>query len=340
MRVPATAIVICLLHGFTRPALAASTSEHSIESQVISFNNGAVTLKGLLLSPTPTTSLPTIIMVHGSGPSKRASFGYDHQLVRMGFPVLTYDKRGVQESTGDWKTSSLEDLAKDALAAVNYLKARQVLQIGLLGFSQGGWIVPWVAAHSNDVDFIIMASGAGVTPAEQELFRQEKRWRKARLSEDHIRALRSAWARFYDFGATGKNGEQLDAEISRLESVKVLDDRRPQKTTELPADALVRYLGYHFDPLPLWEKVRCPVLAFWGEKDVLVPVHQSAERIADALKRGGNTRYEFKFFSNAGHGLLRSEKERRLSDGWIIYDWEPAFLSTISRFAIAATQSR
>ncbi len=37
------------------------------------------------------------------------------------------------------------------------------------------------------------------------------------------------------------------------------------------------------------EKVRCPVLALNGEKDLQVPPRENLEEIAKAIKKGGNT---------------------------------------------------
>ena len=44
-----------------------------------------------------------------------------------------------------------------------------------------------------------------------------------------------------------------------------------------------------FDPRPTLEKVRCPVLALNGEKDLQVPPRENLEEIAKAVKKGGNT---------------------------------------------------
>jgi pimeloyl-ACP methyl ester carboxylesterase len=284
-------------------------------------------LSGLLLTPQPATAHPTVIMVHGSGPATRDSFGgLEGCLVRAGIPVVVYDKRGVQESTGDWKKASLEDLTADALAALDFLKSRGVSRVGLWGGSQGGWIIPLAASRSTKVDFIITVAGAGVTPAEQELFRQEKQWRAAGLSEQEVARLRSAWRRFYEYASTGRGAQELDREIAFLQKTPLLDDRRPQSSSELPADALVRHLGFGFDPLPAWRRVRCPVLAIWGERDALVPVGRSVELIRGALKQGGNSKSTFRVFPGAQHGLAMSDKGRRLPDGSWEAEWAPGYI--------------
>ena len=55
------------------------------------------------------------------------------------------DKRGVGASTGDWHTATFPDLAGDVVAAFEYLKTRPDIyrtRIGLLCWSQAGWVMP------------------------------------------------------------------------------------------------------------------------------------------------------------------------------------------------------
>ena len=83
--------------------------------------------------------------------------------------MLGYDKRGVGESTGDWNAATYEDLAGDAISAVEYLKTRRDIdaaQIGLLGISQAGWIMPLAAIRTKDIAFLISVSGAGIPASE------------------------------------------------------------------------------------------------------------------------------------------------------------------------------
>ena len=90
-------------------------------------------------------------------------------LIRRGMAVLGYDKRGVGGSTGDWNTASFDDLAGDVVAAFEYLKTRSDIdpaQIGLLGVSQAGWIMPLAAVRAKDIAFLISISGAGIPAAE------------------------------------------------------------------------------------------------------------------------------------------------------------------------------
>src|SRR5712691_9102285 len=95
------------------------------KSEDVRFPNGDVQLAGRLLSPNKRGKHPAIVLVHGSGAQNReATLPLARFLVRRGFAVLGYDKRGVGGSTGDWNKASFEDLAGDAAGAFRYLKTR------------------------------------------------------------------------------------------------------------------------------------------------------------------------------------------------------------------------
>src|SRR5207248_3726314 len=105
-------------------------------------------------------------LVHASGAEDREYLlPFARFLIRHGIAVLGYDKRGVGGSTGDWNTASFDDLAGDVVAAFAYLKARTDIdgsQIGLLGWSQAGWVMPLAAVRASDIAFLISISGPGV----------------------------------------------------------------------------------------------------------------------------------------------------------------------------------
>src|SRR5262245_40377423 len=91
----------------------------------VRFANSDVQLAGTLISPPTPGRHPAIILVHGSGAENREFIlPFARFLVRRGMAVLGYDKRGVGQSTGDWKTASFDVLASDVVAAFDYLKTR------------------------------------------------------------------------------------------------------------------------------------------------------------------------------------------------------------------------
>jgi hypothetical protein len=95
----------------------------------------------------------------------------------MGFAVLAYDKRGVGGSTGEYTSIGPANsdrmfglLADDALAGIAALRKRSDIdgsRVGLVGFSQAGWIMPLAASRSRDVTFVVIVSGPAVSVGEE-----------------------------------------------------------------------------------------------------------------------------------------------------------------------------
>ena len=76
------------------------------------------------------------------------------------------------------------------------------------------------------------------------------------------------------------------------------------------------------DPIPYDRRVRCPALIIQGGADATVPV-RSAERIASAMRSGGNSDVTVRIFPDVSHSLLPDPGG--LSTGWAAL---PAFLTT------------
>jgi hypothetical protein len=87
----------------------------------VTFASGDVVLAGSLAVPDQDVASAGVVMVGGSGPSDRNNDTFfppiRQHLVDAGIAVLSYDKRGVGSSSGDWRDSTLDDLAADTTAA-------------------------------------------------------------------------------------------------------------------------------------------------------------------------------------------------------------------------------
>ena len=59
-------------------------------------------------------------------------------------------------------------------------------------------------------------------------------------------------------------------------------------------------------PINFADKIRCPVLCFFGETDQMIPLDQ-VKKVEDTLKRLGKT-YEVKVYKGAGHGFFCNER--------------------------------
>jgi len=148
--------------------------------QDVKFESQGITLAGSILEPKKPVA--AVVIVHGSDPVKR-ELEFAKRLAKEGIAVFTYDKRGVGESGGVYvgpsvgtnniDPANLNLLAQDANAAVTtfqtYLKDKKT-PIGLVGFSQAGWIIPMAASKNPQVDFMVLFSGPTITSLEQLRF--------------------------------------------------------------------------------------------------------------------------------------------------------------------------
>ncbi|MCZ2487139.1 prolyl oligopeptidase family serine peptidase [Aquirufa antheringensis] len=146
--------------------------------QDIIINSEGVNLAGTIYKP--KNAYASVVVVHGSGQETRMT-EFAELLANNGISVLTYDKRGVGKSGGVYAgpevgTNNVDSLninllAKDALAALNKIKNySNGTPIGLLGFSQAGWIIPIAANNNPLVNFMVLFSCPTITSLEQLRF--------------------------------------------------------------------------------------------------------------------------------------------------------------------------
>ncbi|MEX5235832.1 alpha/beta hydrolase family protein [Kocuria arenosa] len=122
----------------------------------------------VLVSPAgPEPATTGVVLVGGSGPStRRQLLPLADELAARGVAALTYDK-----GAGDYSLThrDYDQLGTDALASVTTLRQKTGIdRIGLLGISEGGWVVTAAAAEpGTPIDFAVLISAPVVTPMEQ-----------------------------------------------------------------------------------------------------------------------------------------------------------------------------
>src|SRR5918999_5000103 len=132
-------------------------------------------------SPAGSTA---IVALHAAGEGTRKGLLYEHLhevLPRAGIGVVTFDRRGEGESTGDASRGRFRAQAEDALAVAD---AIDVERVGLWGYSQGGWVAPIAATMSERVAFLVLVASVGVTPSEQMRYANAAQLRLAGYGED------------------------------------------------------------------------------------------------------------------------------------------------------------
>ena len=307
-------------------------------NEEVTFENGDVTLRGTLTLPATPGRHPAVVFLQGAGAAQRPYGMWPYYLARYGIGTLVYDKRGAGASTGAWQTASFEDLAGDALAAINLLRKHANIdarQIGLWGNSNSGWVVPIVAARSKDVAFIISRVGSALPPHENILYEIENDARQRGFTEPEIKQAVALRRMYHQTLITNAGWEKLKEEVEHSKNERWFAAARMGRflTLQTPPDAAT-LTGlrnpFVFDPVPFWERVTCPVLALYGEMDMNVPTARSVPLLEAALKRAGNKDYTVRVLPNANHGLAEVSavsteppRVRRYASGYLdgIVDW-------------------
>jgi len=268
------------------PYAAAPGAPYRAEDVRIQAPQGHV-LAGTLTTPVGRGPFPAAVLITGLSPSERN--GGDppwmplrdiaDALSRQGIAVLRVDDRGVGESTGDHVPSTTFDEAKDVETEVAFLRRRPGIdgrRIALAGYSEGGLIAPMVAARDPALAAIVTLAGPGVTGLEVGRYQIEA----AVLADSTIPVSRR------------------EAEIQK----QLTEGLTPREQTYLTIDWR-----------PYARAVRCPALIIQGGADLHVPM-RSAERLAAAMRAGGNRDVTVRIFPGVSHSLLPDPNG--LNSGW------------------------
>jgi pimeloyl-ACP methyl ester carboxylesterase len=269
----------------------------------VAYENSGIKLAGTLTVPRGAGPFPAAILITGSGPQDRdeALFGHkpfwviaDH-LTRHGIAVLRLDDRGVGQSTGNSTMIGVEEMAGDVLAGVHFMKGRKEIdggRIGLIGHSEGGIVGPLAAAQSPDVAFVVMLAGTGVN-GEQVLYLQsEMVIRSMGGGDDAVKQNRKLQELL--FGVLHQEKDEKDRQVMIQ---KFRDAWKADRGSDAPKEMEAQFGGITspemmsfvlFDPAEALRKVKVPVLAMNGSRDVQVPPVQNLPAIVAALTAGGN----------------------------------------------------
>jgi uncharacterized protein len=293
------------------------------EEQVTYQNKSAgITLAGTLTLPPGKGPFPAVLLIAGSGHNDRDESLMGHRpflvladyLTRKGIAVLRVDKRGVAKSGGNYLTATTADFASDAEAGVAYLKSRPEIarrKIGLIGHSEGGSIVPMIAARNPDVAFIVMIAGTGVSGLE--ILVEQSTILSEASGKSHEEALRN-----------GAKEREILTLITQEKDEAVLEKTLREKLAgDVPAGQLdaqikqitspwIRFMLV-YDPATELRKVKCPVLVLNGDKDVQVLASQNLPPIKKALEAAGNKDFEIDELPGLNH-LFQTAKTGQPSE--------------------------
>lgn len=259
-------VVVAALACEGRDTPARAARDHRVNRREVRIEvDSTMTLGGDLALPAvpASTPVPAVLLLSGSGaqdrdgartelPGYRPFVDIADTLVAAGFAVLRLDDRGVGASTGRFEGATTEDFARDAAAAVAWLRAQSRVQperIALVGHSEGALVALLVARDDPKVWAL------GLLAAASRPGREIARWQRATLVASDL----TTWA-----------PAQRAAVLARAES---------------EADAIAAYdrwlrTWFSLDPRTIARDVRQPALVVHGENDRQVPVEQADELAA------------------------------------------------------------
>ena len=284
--------------GPKRPQEAAiEAGPRPYHDQEVRFENpeAKISLAGTLTKPEGKGPFPAVVLVVGSGPNMRDENLLGHKeflvladsLVRRGIAVLRYDKRGTGASGGSFATSSLDDFVSDAHAALTYLSQAtdiDTAHIGLIGHSEGGYVVPRVAVADPKAKFIVMMAGPGLKGDTLLLLQQAAIARSNGASEADIKTMLALNGPYIKALASAPSNEAAiatgNAMLATALANKAITEEQAAAGRGLLVPWFVSFLRY--DPTETLKAVSVPMLAINGTLDTQVPYKEDLEAIKAA----------------------------------------------------------
>jgi alpha/beta superfamily hydrolase len=301
------------------------TKPYSYYSEDVTFQNtkANISLSGTLTLPKKNGFFPSVILITGSGPQNRNEELLGHKpflvisdyLTKKGIAVLRYDDRGIGDSKGNFKTATTVDFATDVESAINYLQTRKEInknKIGLVGHSEGGLIASIVASKSKDISFIVLLAGTGIQGDKLLLLQQKLISRAKGISETDIKKSNQTNVKLFEIVIQSNDNQKFKTDLTNHIKETLKSDTSIEIPNGLTKEEFISiqvnqisnpWIQYFikFNPATVLEKVKCPVLAVNGEKDLQVPSNENLTAIKNALKIGGNENVTIKEFPRLNH---------------------------------------
>lgn len=339
---------------------AQDTKSKSYKEEEVAFKNGEITLTGTLTLPKTKGKHPAIVLITGSGAQNRDVDIYGFKLfkviaetlTRQGIAVLRYDDRGVGKSTGKISNSTSADFADDAIAGVKLLEKRNDInpeQIGLLGHSEGGMVAPLAHMKYPKIAFLVLVAGTTV-PGYAVNWRQTEAILAAMgKSKEDIEKQKKRSMMLYKTLKTDKGWdklikesiEQTVKEIGKLPEAQrayITDPRAYAKSMVERQIKGIKTTWYRFfmlhDPKESLEKMDCPTLALFGEKDLQVLPDQNIPVLEKALKTAKNKDHTIKTLKGANHLFQKANTGLPTEYAQLPKEFVADFLPVISQWLV------
>ncbi|MBM7781869.1 alpha/beta hydrolase family protein [Arthrobacter tumbae] len=260
-----------------------------------------------------------MLMHPGSGPSDRNNDSFfppiRTALLEANVAVVSFDKRGVGGSEGDWRQAGIELQADDLCACLR--AAREFLPdipAGIFGHSQGGWVVVEAASRSG-ADFAITSSGPAVSPNQQELFAATSALTAHGLNDEQVTEGIELYGHILEQLSNGQSFASFKSwAAAHREPVNLLESAGVFIPGEQTHWDLAASMG-DYDPQVRLLSFDLPLLAVFGSEDSVVPVQRSisilrrsvpASLLQASVISGGNHRMQRRNSGDLAAGYLET----------------------------------
>lgn len=264
---------------------AAAVGTYEVRSSVVTVELAGARVEALVREPVGALGdRPGVVFVHGAGTGlfEDAFVAQAEALASAGIVTLVPNKRLDTYST---RSRDYTAMANDYLRSVEVLRDRPGVdpgRVGVYGESEGGWVVPVMAADNDSVGFVVLVAPPVVPPRQQAAFAVDSYLRNIGVPEDVLRSI----PRFVGMEFPGGGFEYG-----------------------------------RFDVRPFQQRIRQPLLLVYGTGDAATPTVQGAQQVVEDLATAGNPDWTIRYYGGADHGLridgrLAPQFARDLSD-WV-----------------------
>lgn len=270
-----------------------------ITSDHVWFQNDQTDLSAHYLAPElGRKAKKVVIFVHGDGAVPYDAGGYYtpiwQALLEKEYAIFSWDKPGIGKSSGNWLHQSMLDRQKEVLAAIKTLKIRygyQNHEIGLMGFSQAGWVIPKIAQMMPDLGFLI-GIGFAMNWQQQDWYQTERKLRASGKKNDQIQAAYQTHLAEYAFLAS-------DPSFSDYQL------REPQQAKNMSADrfAFIKK-NFRSDARGDYAQIQSPFLMLLGAEDQQVNIFDTQQKLTQIF--GARSNLDMRVLPQATHALLKS----------------------------------
>ena len=305
---------------FPRPQTPAPPYPYRTEEVSFRDREGKRPLINGTLTLPESTPKGLVIFISGSGWQDRDESLYAHKpfaviadtLTKAGFATFRYD----DFPTSVFRKSTTYDFADGVRLILDSLLQRsdlQYLKVGLLGHSEGSLVASIVAADDKRVGFTIHLGGVAQPIDEILLYQSEAIARASgELTEKEIANGNAINKRIYSIVKKCKSKDECAEKIGKVwdELAAKLTDEEKVKYNMTPENKFTAiqtfsspwyYELFRIDPKKYLKKIKTPVLAISGQKDLQVDAN-ATEKIMDKYFTG-NTLYYFYKMPDLNHLL-------------------------------------